>query len=173
MAVLVSTKGRWYAGAETRVHVRLESPTEIAVDIFEKGKGGEHVTSDSYPATAAGVREVNEVLKGEGVRQTVALPRGAGERPSGYCGVCDRKFKDFEAHLESEAHKMRARMPRFPTSRRSEEISDIETFISGPHRFAGMGDICTKCGKPEESWVHAKGARELISRVSDVRLTIK
>jgi hypothetical protein len=136
-AVTLNSTGRYYSGDETRVHVRLEtlpgdaSPS-IAVDIFEKGRGGEHITSDAYPATAAGVKEVNEVLKSDGIRSTVALPKGAGE------------------------------------------ASDIETFISGPHRFEGLGDICAKCGKVEESWVHAKGARGAgeLARVGKVILNI-
>ena len=154
MAVLVSTKGKWYAGAETRVHVRLESPTEIAVDIFEKGKDGEHMTSDAYPATAAGVREVNEVLRGEGVKSTVVLPKGAGETFKCKCGKATYRTGT------GRSGQYRCIGCLYVTDKCrckkvAAEISDIETFISGPHRFAGLGDICTRCGRKQESWAHS------------------
>jgi hypothetical protein len=59
--------------------------------------------------------------------QTGVFPKGAGERPPGYCGLCDKKVQDYEEHLKSEGHKIRARMPLFPTSKRSGELSRVGT----------------------------------------------
>lgn len=73
--VKITSQGKDFKGDETTVHVRREG-NRITADVFDnsiKDNDKAHITSESFPYTDVGAKQVTEFLKGEGISKTLSL----------------------------------------------------------------------------------------------------
>ena len=73
--VKITSQGQDFKGYETTIHVRREGD-RITADVFDsksKDNDAAHITSEAFPYTESGAKQVTEFLKGEGVSKTLVL----------------------------------------------------------------------------------------------------
>ena len=73
--VKITSQGQDFKGDATTVHIRREGD-RITADVFDsksKDNDAAHITSEAFPYTESGAKQVTEFLKGEGVSKTLTL----------------------------------------------------------------------------------------------------
>ena len=73
--VKITSQGQDFKGSETTVHVRREGD-RITADVFDnkiKNADAAHITSESFPYTKAGAKQVTEFVNGEGNSSILAI----------------------------------------------------------------------------------------------------
>jgi hypothetical protein len=77
LAIHLTTEGADCEGEDFDAHVRMGSPSEVAVDVFNSrvmDAARAHQESEAFPATPKGLVDAHAFLRGYGIAVRLQLP---------------------------------------------------------------------------------------------------